>query len=298
MTREAEPGSDGGHDGAIVLLMDRDGRILLQQRSDDVPPAGYGRWQTIGGGRDPGETPREAALREFEEETGVRLTQLRVMRTAGRPEFPRKKKRDALFMADDPVAEDAIQVNEGLAMALWSPAEVAGLSLNPGARSVVDWFFASDFYRGTLEVLQPYKVGVCVIELDRWGRILLQLRDADLPPARSPDMWSLPGGHAHAGEPPDAAVLREFEEETGQLLETVKLFHVYRRGPEMPESRVNVQHVYYIDADIDEELISVNEGQAFRYFAPEELPALAIPSTTRRILDQFLVSAHYRGMFH
>ena len=57
-------------------------------------------------------------------------------------------------------------------------------------------------------------------------------------------------------------------------------------------------HIYYVDADIDEDLIQVNEGQAFRYFAPDNMAALNIPPHTRLILTDFLSSPAYKAMFH
>ena len=144
---------------------------------------------------------------------------------------------------------------------------------------------------------QPPGSGAAVIEIDRWGRVLLQLRDADLPPERFPDTWSLPGGMLLPGESPDAGALREFEEETGHLLETAKLFKVYRKA-ELPTALVDIQHVYYIDADLDLDALSVNEGQGFGYFAPAELAALAMPPHSRTIVTEFVESAAYRAMFH
>lgn len=50
-----------------IALFDRQGRLFVARRADmaDI-------WQCPQGGIDPGETPREAALRELEEETGTR----------------------------------------------------------------------------------------------------------------------------------------------------------------------------------------------------------------------------------
>lgn len=55
-----------------VLLFDRDDRLLLflTAAPDSSRTA---RWITPGGGVDPGETHLEAALRELDEETGLRL---------------------------------------------------------------------------------------------------------------------------------------------------------------------------------------------------------------------------------
>ncbi|MBL4791643.1 MAG: RNA pyrophosphohydrolase [Citromicrobium sp.] len=50
-----------------VMLVNGAGHVFVGQRLDHVSDA----WQMPQGGIDPGETPRTAALRELEEETGV-----------------------------------------------------------------------------------------------------------------------------------------------------------------------------------------------------------------------------------
>lgn len=287
------------HEGSAVVLMDRAGRVLLQQRDDHHPPEGYGRWAIPGGRREGEETPRATALREFEEETGVRLQRLRFFATvgpddaAGRPGWTLH-----LFFADDDVPEQEVACYEGLSFRYWHPHEAATLRMNPAARALLLRFLASDLYRGTLATKVPDRVGVAVLELDRWGRVLLQLRDDDLPPERWPGHWSLPGGIVEPGESPDAAALREFEEETGALLQDLRLFRVYRRGSDLPGLLVNTEHVYYVDADLDEALLEVNEGQAFRYFAPDAIADLATPPHARAILVDFFASPAYRALFH
>src|SRR5437868_10573452 len=52
-----------------IMLLDRDGRVFVGRRLD--MPAGLAAWQMPQGGIDPGETPREAALRELTEEVGT-----------------------------------------------------------------------------------------------------------------------------------------------------------------------------------------------------------------------------------
>ncbi len=60
---------------ARVVLLDPHARVLLM-RYDDPPPNGV-HWSTPGGGLEPGESYREAALRELAEETGWTDIELR-----------------------------------------------------------------------------------------------------------------------------------------------------------------------------------------------------------------------------
>lgn len=50
-----------------VLVTDGQGRVLLCRRADDA----HEKAQTVQGGIDPGETPRQAAIREVSEEIGL-----------------------------------------------------------------------------------------------------------------------------------------------------------------------------------------------------------------------------------
>lgn len=55
--------------GVGVLLINGEGRVFVGRRKD--MPAGMAAWQMPQGGIDPGETPRQAALRELREEVGT-----------------------------------------------------------------------------------------------------------------------------------------------------------------------------------------------------------------------------------
>jgi ADP-ribose pyrophosphatase YjhB (NUDIX family) len=59
--------------GADALVQDDGGRVLLVRRSDD------GRWAMPGGWIEPGETPSDAAERETLEETGLIVTDPRIV---------------------------------------------------------------------------------------------------------------------------------------------------------------------------------------------------------------------------
>lgn len=64
-----------------VLPWDESGRLLL------VREAQTGLWQTIGGSVEPDEAPLEAAVREAEEEAGVRVLVTRIRAVVGGPQF-------------------------------------------------------------------------------------------------------------------------------------------------------------------------------------------------------------------
>jgi 8-oxo-dGTP pyrophosphatase MutT (NUDIX family) len=70
-----------GHDllmlpSVTVILFDEKGRVLLAQHPE-------GRWISIGGAIDPGETPAEAAIRECREETGLIVEPVRLIGVFG-----------------------------------------------------------------------------------------------------------------------------------------------------------------------------------------------------------------------
>ena len=60
---------------ARVLLIDPQKRVFLLNTHFDPEVGLEPRWITPGGGIDPGETPRQAAVRELLEETGLRVTE-------------------------------------------------------------------------------------------------------------------------------------------------------------------------------------------------------------------------------
>ncbi|HEU0220871.1 MAG TPA: RNA pyrophosphohydrolase [Paracoccaceae bacterium] len=58
-----------------LMIVSRDGRIFAGQRLDSPGPA----WQMPQGGVDEGEDPREAALRELWEETGITADKVAIL---------------------------------------------------------------------------------------------------------------------------------------------------------------------------------------------------------------------------
>jgi ADP-ribose pyrophosphatase YjhB (NUDIX family) len=64
-----------------VIARDEQGRVLLVRHADT------GHWVAPGGSIDPGERPREAALREMREETGLEVELDAIVGVFGGPEF-------------------------------------------------------------------------------------------------------------------------------------------------------------------------------------------------------------------
>ena len=71
LTRFAAPDGTVARRGAVLLLFGAARDLLLTERAHDMR-SHPGQVSFPGGSIDPGETPRQAALREAEEETGLR----------------------------------------------------------------------------------------------------------------------------------------------------------------------------------------------------------------------------------
>jgi len=122
---------------AGVLLL-WEGRVLLQHR-DDFPHIRHpGRWAFFGGHLEPGESPEDGALREIEEELGVRLPgPLRPVYAGDDGETHR-----TIFAADLPLPPATLVQREGQGMALFGPNDVEDDRLVPLHREILRAYFA------------------------------------------------------------------------------------------------------------------------------------------------------------
>ncbi len=127
--------------GALVMPFDREGRALLQLR-DLHAPVRPGEWGMFGGGVEGEETLREAALREFEEETGLRLRP-EALHPYIRIVSPTSRRRLFLYVSAFEGSADRIRLGEGAGFAFLPPAEALRFGLEPATRLALSTWLAA-----------------------------------------------------------------------------------------------------------------------------------------------------------
>ena len=134
---------------SVILLVDPQGRVLLQER-DEHAPLSPEKWGMVGGHGEDGEDPEVAAYRELEEETGLRLDGGLRLWWSG--EFCYSELDEAydyrVWVAPTTVTDADVVVGEGRQIVFVDPAEVPGLDLAESARHFVVPFLASPEYAG------------------------------------------------------------------------------------------------------------------------------------------------------
>jgi 8-oxo-dGTP diphosphatase len=90
------------------------------------------RWELPGGKRDPGETTRQAAVRELAEETGIETINLDFVAVAECDlRRPSRREYTALYRTDLQVAPQLIINDEALAFLWWNPQLPIAEHMNP-----------------------------------------------------------------------------------------------------------------------------------------------------------------------
>lgn len=143
---------------AGIILVNRQGRVLLQLRDDDPKIMFPGHWGIIGGASKDGETPEEAARRETEEETGLTPGRIEPFRAYyfnekragdGKRTTATKASSDYelyLFHAPCETPLEEITCGEGQELRFFGPESIDELDVAYNHREVLDDFFASAAY--------------------------------------------------------------------------------------------------------------------------------------------------------
>ena len=132
---------------AVVILVDRQGRLLLQHRDEHAPRAAC-QWGLVGGHVEPGEDFGSAVHRELAEETGV---------VAGpgdlapwlETEFEYSdghRGHYRVYAGATDLHDDDIVVGEGEAIVFVDPAELDALDLSESCAHFVAQFLRSETY--------------------------------------------------------------------------------------------------------------------------------------------------------
>lgn len=140
---------------AAVLVVDAQGRILLQLR-DANAPIEPNCWGLPGGSIEPGEDPKEAAHRELMEETGLQAPEsLSLFWHGVRPSV---RQDDALtewfvYSARTLARQDDVVIGEGAAMEFIPVEKARTLHLSTNAAFFVSQFLDSPAYQHLAERL-------------------------------------------------------------------------------------------------------------------------------------------------
>ena len=123
---------------SVVVLVDPQGRLLLQER-DEHAPISPEKWGLVGGHVEPGEDVEPAAYRELEEETGIRLPPgtLRLWR-----DEVRDGHRYTVWTAPTMLTDADIVLGEGRQIVFVAPADVPGLDRSDSCAHFTDLFLA------------------------------------------------------------------------------------------------------------------------------------------------------------
>ena len=110
--------------GAFVVALDAQGRVLMQLRDDRPGIVQPAHWSFFGGGVEAGETPRDAARREFAEETGIAVPAERLEVFFEAPSEHVANGWLTVFLLTGPVAPRDIRLGEGAGFGFLTEAQV------------------------------------------------------------------------------------------------------------------------------------------------------------------------------
>ncbi|RAY13483.1 NUDIX hydrolase [Actinomadura craniellae] len=139
-----EPGenlSAGEPRGAVVIITNRRGELLLHLRDDIDGIAWPGHWSLLGGGCDPGENPTDAIVRELHEEAG--LTVHNPAKLFETKDVHGSGQLITFFATTWDGDETRLPLAEGVKLQFFAPEHLAHLTIPPYIRQGILRFLSS-----------------------------------------------------------------------------------------------------------------------------------------------------------
>jgi 8-oxo-dGTP diphosphatase len=127
--------------GAVAIIANRRGELLLHLR-DDLPGIAWpDHWSVLGGGCDPGEDPRTTIVRELDEEAGLAVDDLTEL-------FEIRDEHGSgqlitFFAASWDGDETALPLAEGVKLQFLAPEDLGFRTIPPFIRSGINRYLAT-----------------------------------------------------------------------------------------------------------------------------------------------------------
>ncbi|MEK7521714.1 MAG: NUDIX hydrolase [Patescibacteria group bacterium] len=135
---------------------------------------------------------------------------------------------------------------------------------------------------------QIIEVGKAAI-INEAGQVLLVQRAAD--DSWSPSHWEIPGGKAEPGENLETALIRETQEETGLLIETLSELHLEEMVITEGHRKGNLYKVHsWVCKVTGGNIVLSSEHQTHKWLTLEEALSLNLTNPTRNALQRFVAS--------
>jgi 8-oxo-dGTP diphosphatase len=132
-------------DCVSALLIDQQGKLVIQLRDDKPGLLFPAHWATLGGGIEKGETPDEAVRRELEEEIEPTLpvTFWRYFEHSYRVRGEKRMVANHVYVGQLPCALEAIRLYEGQRLGAFASHEIDSLPIAYGLEVIFKAFFES-----------------------------------------------------------------------------------------------------------------------------------------------------------
>jgi 8-oxo-dGTP diphosphatase len=130
---------------ATLCYVQRDGQTLMLHRVKKKNDMHQGKWNGLGGKLDPGESPEECAIREVEEESGLRCRNPRLRGIITFPAFDEIDDWYTFLFTMHDFEGDLIDSAEGVLQWIDNNA-LLDLNLWPGDRIFIPWIFQDRFF--------------------------------------------------------------------------------------------------------------------------------------------------------